>query len=141
MKIKTIISFFSIILLISACNPKLPCTGKQYSTDSKFFVGFGSAQSKNEQMAADKALFNAKYILGEEVNQYIDDTYNHPTLAPDPAYFTKLEKAKKTALKNIEIRCEQTLLKKEIYQSYISIQLNKDSLNTHVKETLKQTIN
>jgi hypothetical protein len=140
MSIKSkILLVFSIITLVS-CNNKLPCGGKTYKSNDEKFITSGFASSKNEQLAADKALFDAKARLSNELNEYIDKKFKHPTVSPDPAYFSKLENSKKTVLQNIEIVCDKLEFKKEVYTSYIAISISKKQVESHVKDALTKTI-
>lgn len=140
MKHRNILIFLTLAVISIACNTQLPCYDKAYKNDKDNFIASGDAESRNEQMASDKALFDAKIRLSKTVNQYIDDTYNHPTVAPDPAYFKKLESSKKTVLKDIEILCNKTSIKKGVYHNFISIKISKEQVDNHVKQILKQTI-
>ena len=138
MRIKNILSLIFALSILYSCQNKLPCTGKEYSSNSDVFIASGNSLSSNEQMAADKALFDAKTRLSVQVNDYVDEKFKHPTLAPDPAYFKKLENSKKSVLQNIEIICEKSEIKREKYYSYIAISISKKQVEEHVKEVLKQ---
>lgn len=140
MNIKSKALFVFALITLFSCNNKLPCGGKNYKSNDEVFVASGFASSKNEQLAADKALFDAKARLSNKVNKYIDEKYKHPTVAPDPAYFEKLENSKKTVLQNMEIVCDKLEIKKDIYTSYVAVSISKKQVELFVKDFLTKSI-
>ncbi|HOZ30363.1 MAG TPA: hypothetical protein PLL66_05555 [Bacteroidales bacterium] len=136
MKIVFISILSAIILQSCSLLYNNPC--KNIASDDNTFRSYSEASSVNEQFAEEKALLIAKTNIAENVDNYIVSKYGHQTFLEDPEYENKITTARKTVLNNINIICSKTVYRKEMYKSYIAIEISKEDIDKEVTRQLRE---
>ncbi|MBN2778732.1 MAG: membrane lipoprotein lipid attachment site-containing protein [Bacteroidales bacterium] len=127
-----------ILFVLSSCSlfEKRICSG--YESDATTFRAHANAISTDTQFAQEKALFIAKQNIAEEVDIYILDKFDYQTFLADPLFEQKLTTARKTILSDISIICSKTIPKKELFKSYVAIEISKETIDRELKRRLQE---
>lgn len=127
-----------ILILLSSCSiyEKRICSG--YESDETAFRSYANAISTNTQYAQEKALFIAKQNIAEEVDIYILDKFDYQTFLADPQFEQKLTVARKTILSDISVICSKTIPKKEMFKSFVAIEISKETIDRELKRRLQE---
>lgn len=127
-----------ILFVLSSCSllEKRICSG--YESDATAFRAHANAISTDTQFAQEKALFIAKQNIAEEVDIYILDKFDYQTFLADPLFEQKLTTARKTILSDISIICSKTIPKKELFKSYVAIEISKETIDRELKRRLQE---
>jgi hypothetical protein len=135
---KNTILAISILVFLSSCSiyEKRICSG--YESDATTFRAHANAISTDTQLAQEKALFIAKQNIAEEVDIYILDKFDYQTFLADPQFEQKLTVARKTILSDISVVCSKTIPKKELFKSFVAIEISKETIDQELKRRLQE---
>ncbi len=137
---KKTIYIIIVILVFQSCSLLERDLCGSYVSDGDIFRSHSEAISTNIQFAEDKALILAKKEIAIQVDNYILDKYNHQTFLSDPHFEERITVARKTILNDIAIVCSKTIPKKDIYKSYVAIEITRESIDKEVERRLKEEI-
>lgn len=137
---KKTIYIIVVILAFQSCSLLERNLCGSYISDGDVFRSHSEAISTNIQFAEDKALLLAKKEIAIEVDNYILEKYNHQTFLADPNFEERITVARKTILTDLAIICSKTIPKKDIYKSYVAIEISKESIDKEVERRLKEEI-
>ena len=136
-KLIVVIFVFSILSSCSLLDRNLCGT---HISDNTSFRANAQAISTNIQFAQDKSLFLAKKDIAIEVDNYILNNYNHQTFLEDPNYENKITIARKTILSDISVVCSKTIPKRDVYKSFVAIEITKASIDKEINKQLTNEI-
>jgi len=135
---KLLIPTIVILFSFQSCSILEKRICSNYESDNLHFRSHANAVSTDAQLAQDKALLIAKQEIAEEVDIYILDKFSHETFLADPNFEAKLTAARKTMLSDITIVCSKTIPKRDLFKSFVAIEISKDTIDTELKRRLKE---
>jgi len=127
-----------LVLSLQSCNIVESYICKEGNSDSEVFRAKSNAISTDSNLAKEKALFNAKADIAEEIDAYILDKYSYQTFLADPEFEAKLNTARKNMLNEISIVCSKTIPKKDMYKSFVSIEISRQSIDDELERRLNE---
>ncbi len=137
---KSKLIYLIIIISLSSCSLLNRNLCREYVSDDTAFRSYSEALSTNAQFSEEKALLLAKTEIAVLVDDYILNKYSHKTFLSDPDFEGKITTARKTILTDINIVCSKTVTKKDMFKSYVAIEILKSDIDKEVEKRLKEEI-
>ncbi|MEY3405565.1 MAG: hypothetical protein ACO263_11230 [Cyclobacteriaceae bacterium] len=146
------------LLTLNSCKPKeqlpasekevlVPCSGKDYFTDTKFFRANSSGESQDQVTSKKKALTNARNELAQAINttvKTVTDAYvnsremNNKEQVEERFESLNREIVEQT-LSGTRVICEKLVQTKAgTYKTYIAIELSANELVSKYQERLSK---
>jgi len=158
---KTIIYFVipaAAMFFFQSCKPKeqlpatekevlVPCSGKEFFTDTKYFRANSSGESQDQVTSKKKALTNARNELAQAINttvKTVTDAYvNSRELNNKEEVEERFESLNREVvdqtLSGTRVICEKLVqTKASTYKTYIAIELSADELVSKYQERLSK---
>lgn len=129
-----------ILFSLQSCSILEKRICSSYENDDNYFRSKASAISSTVQLAEEKALLDAKKQIAEDVDIYILDKYSHETFLADPEFEIKLNTARKTMLSDITIVCSKTIPKRDIFKSFVAIEISKETIDKELERRLNEEV-